>query len=94
MGREVTGIQVMDKKPNGLASNGSFGDRIRVSPKIARMVQAMDHEIKESAEGNSFVEKHQERKDVLNAKSTKLNAGLSEEKNEKSEEPKMDGDKE
>ncbi|XP_024626148.1 protein WVD2-like 1 isoform X1 [Medicago truncatula] len=94
MGREVTGIQVMDKKPNGLASNGSFGDRIRVSPKIAKMVQAMDHEIKESAEGNSFVEKHQERKDVLNTKSTKLNAGLSEEKNEKSEEPKMEGDKE
>ncbi|WJX85573.1 hypothetical protein P8452_68005 [Trifolium repens] len=96
MGREVTGIQVMEKKPNGLASNGSFSERMRVSPKIAAMVQAMDHEIKEAAEGNSFSEKHHERKDGLSAKSTQLNAGLSdsEEKNEKSEEQKMDGDKE
>ncbi|CAJ2631474.1 unnamed protein product [Trifolium pratense] len=66
MGREVTGIQVMEKKANGLASNGSFSERVRVSPKIAAMVQAMDHEIKEAAE----------------------------EKNEKSEEQKMDDDKE
>ncbi|PNY16608.1 hypothetical protein L195_g013333, partial [Trifolium pratense] len=94
MGREVTGIQVMEKKANGLASNGSFSERVRVSPKIAAMVQAMDHEIKEAAEGNSFSEKHHEKKDVLSAKSTQLNAGLSEEKNEKSEEQKMDDDKE
>lgn len=86
MGREVTGIQVMEKKPNGAigASNGSLSDRMRVSPKIAAMVQAMDHEIKESAEANSF-EKHHERKDSLSAKNTKLNAGLPEEENEKSD---------
>ncbi|KAG4916960.1 hypothetical protein AAZX31_19G231600 [Glycine max] len=86
MGREVTGIQVMEKKPNGAigASNGSLSDRMRVSPKIAAMVQAMDHEIKESAEANSF-EKHHERKDVLSAKNMKLNAGLPEEENEKSD---------
>ncbi|CAK8544791.1 unnamed protein product [Lathyrus sativus] len=78
MGREVTGINVMDKKPNGVTSNGSFSDRVRVSPKIAAMVEAMDHEIKESAEGNS-----------LSAKSTKLNASLPEERNDKSEVQKM-----
>ncbi|KAJ1385120.1 TPX2, C-terminal [Sesbania bispinosa] len=97
MGREVTGIPVVDKKPNGAitASNGSFSDRVRVSPKIAAMVQAMDHEIKEAAEGNSFVEKHHEKKDVLSAKSTNLNAGLpAEEKNEKSEVQKLDDNKE
>ncbi|KAK7397321.1 hypothetical protein VNO78_18489 [Psophocarpus tetragonolobus] len=95
MGREVTGLQVMEKKPNGAiaASHGGLSDRMRVSPKIAAMVQAMDHEIKESAEANSF-EKHHERKDVLNVKNTKLNAGLPEEKNEKSEVQKMDNNKE
>ncbi|KAJ1413873.1 TPX2, C-terminal [Sesbania bispinosa] len=96
MGREVTGIPVVDKKPNGAitASNGSFSDRVRVSPKIAAMVQAMDHEIKEAAEGNSF-EKHHEKKDVLSAKSTNLNAALpAEEKNEKSEVQKLDDNKE
>nr|XP_027188851.1 protein WVD2-like 1 isoform X4 [Cicer arietinum] len=84
MGREVTGIQIMEKKLNGLTSNGSFSDRVRVSPKIAAMVQAMDHEIKESSES----------KDVLSSKSTKLNAGLSEEKNEKSEVEQMGDNKE
>lgn len=85
MGREVAGIQVMDKKTNGAigVSNGSLSDRMRVSPKIAAMVQAMDHEIKESAEAHSYVEKH-------HPKITKLNSGLLEEKNEKSEEQKID----
>ncbi|XP_061340473.1 protein WVD2-like 2 isoform X2 [Gastrolobium bilobum] len=96
MGREVTGIQVLDQKPNGNvgASNGNFSDRVRVSPKIAAMVQAMDHEIKESSEANSFVEKHHLKKDVLSAKRTNLSADLPEEKNEKSEVLKKDENKE
>lgn len=96
MGREVTGIPVTDKKPNGIvsASNGSFTDRVRVSPKIAAMVHAMDQEIKESAEGSSFTEKHHEKKEVLSAKSTKLNADLPEETSEKSEVEEMDDNKE
>ncbi|XP_027350268.1 protein WVD2-like 1 isoform X2 [Abrus precatorius] len=96
MGREVTGIQVADKKPNGAiaASNGNFSDRVRVSPKIAAMVQAMDHEIKESAETHSFVEKHHERKDALTAKNAKLSVDLPEEKNEKSEVQKTGDNKE
>ncbi|XP_020213254.1 protein WVD2-like 1 isoform X3 [Cajanus cajan] len=95
MGREVTGLQVMEKKPNGAigASNGNLSNRIHVSPKIAAMVQAMDHEIKESAEANSY-EKHHERKDVLSAKINKLNVSLPEEKNEKSEVQKLDDNKE
>jgi len=93
MGREVTGLQVMDKKPIA-SSNGSLSDRMRVSPKIAAMVQAMDHDIKESTEANSF-ERHHERKDVSGGKSTKLNVVLPEEKkSEKSEIQKMDDDKE
>ncbi|XP_050917088.1 protein WVD2-like 1 isoform X2 [Lathyrus oleraceus] len=80
MGREVTGINVMEKKPNGIASNGSFSDRVRVSPRIAAMVEAMDHEMKESAEGS------------LSAKSTKLNASFSEERNDKSEVQKTSDD--
>ncbi|ESW19179.1 hypothetical protein PHAVU_006G102900 [Phaseolus vulgaris] len=96
MGREVTGLQIMDKKPNGViaTSNGSLSDRMRVSPKIAAMVQAMDHDIKESTEANSF-EKHHDRKDVSSGKSTKLNVVLPEEKkSEKSEIQKMDDNKE
>ncbi|TKY61377.1 hypothetical protein E2542_SST11228 [Spatholobus suberectus] len=62
----------------------------RLTPEA--MVQAMDHEIKESAEANSF-EKHHERKDVLSTKITKVNAGLPEE-NEKSEVQEMDDNKE
>ncbi|XP_058738661.1 protein WVD2-like 1 isoform X2 [Vicia villosa] len=83
MGREVTGINVMEKKPNVLASNGSFSERVRVSPKIAAMVEAMDmdHEIKESTEGNS-----------LSAKSTKLNVSLPEERNDKPEVQKTSDD--
>ncbi|KAL2345800.1 hypothetical protein Fmac_007085 [Flemingia macrophylla] len=96
MGREVTGLQVMEKKPNGAigASNGSLSNRMHVSPKIAAMVQAMDHEIKESAEANSY-EKHHERKEALSAKSTKLNVALPEEKmDDKKEISPHDVDKE
>ncbi|KAE9598012.1 hypothetical protein Lalb_Chr15g0076031 [Lupinus albus] len=84
MGREVTGIQVLDKKPNGgiAASNGNFSDRVRVSPKIAAMVQAMDNEIKDSSEAIH------DKKDVLSAKRSNSNADLTE---EKSEVQKMDG---
>lgn len=85
MGREVTGIPVTDKKPS---------DRVRVSPKIAAMVHLMDQEIKESAEGNSFTEKHHEKKEVLSAKSTTMNADLPEEKNEKPEVQEVDDDEE
>lgn len=86
MGREVTGIQqVEDNKPNG-----RLGDRVRVSPKIAAMVQAIDHEIHEAADTQ-----HHEKKDVLSAKNTKLNAGLPPaEKNEKSEVQKVNDNQE
>ncbi|KAK7258685.1 hypothetical protein RIF29_24267 [Crotalaria pallida] len=78
MGREVTGIPVMEKKSNvGIAaSNGNFGDRVRVSPKIAAMVQAIDHDIKEAAEPIH------EKKDVLIGKRTIPSAELTEEKSE------------
>ncbi|OIV95025.1 hypothetical protein TanjilG_10845 [Lupinus angustifolius] len=70
MGREVTGIQSLDKKPNGViaASNGNFSDRVHLSPKIAAMVQAIDHDIKESTEAIH------EKKDVLSAKRLNPNA--------------------
>ncbi|CAL0308810.1 unnamed protein product [Lupinus luteus] len=72
MGREVTGIQVLDKKPNG-----NFSDRVRVSPKIAAMVQAMDHDMKESSEAIH------DKKDVLSAKVSNSNAAdLTDEKSE------------
>ncbi|KAE9616102.1 hypothetical protein Lalb_Chr04g0262201 [Lupinus albus] len=72
MGREVTGIQVLDKKPNG-----NFSDRVRVSPKIAAMVQAMDHDIKE------FTEPIHDKKDVSSAKVLNSNAAdLTDEKSE------------
>ncbi|RDX87022.1 Protein WVD2-like 2 [Mucuna pruriens] len=47
MGREVTGLQVVDKKPNAViaASNGSSNDKVCDSPKMAAAkVQANDHE--------------------------------------------------
>ncbi|CAL0301810.1 unnamed protein product [Lupinus luteus] len=74
MGREVTGIQILDKKPNGVmaASNGNFSDRMHLSPKIAAMV----HDIKESTEAIH------EKKDVLSAKRLNPNADLTEEKSE------------
>ncbi|CAL0311322.1 unnamed protein product [Lupinus luteus] len=78
MGREVTGIQVLDKKLNGgiTTSNGNFSDRVRVSPKIAAMVQAMDNEIKELSEVIH------DKKDILRAKRLNSNADLTEEKSE------------
>ncbi|XP_061367611.1 protein WVD2-like 1 [Gastrolobium bilobum] len=87
MGRKVTGIQVLDKKPNGVkaASNGSSDDKTHISPKIAAaMVHAMDHEVKECTEANSFVEKCHE-KDVLSTNTTNCSTDLPEEENEKSE---------
>ena len=88
MGREVTGIQFVDKKPNGIlpASNGSSNDKVRVTPKIsAAKVQAKDHEVKERTEANSFGQKCHEKEDVLSAKITNGNADLPEEEIEKSE---------
>lgn len=80
MGRKVTGIEVADKKPNGVttASNGS--------PKTAAAkVQAKDPEVKECTEINSFVEKCHEKNDVLTSKATNGNTDLPELKNEKNE---------
>ncbi|TKY52115.1 WVD2 1 [Spatholobus suberectus] len=92
MGREVTGMQVVDKKPNGVvpASNGSSNDKVCTSPKVAAaMVQAKDHEVKECTKADSFVEKCHEKKDVLSAKTTNCNSDLPEEEIEKSEVQKM-----
>ncbi|BAT94958.1 Protein WVD2-like 3 [Vigna angularis] len=92
MGREVTGMQVVDKKPNGVvpASYGSSNDNVCISPKIAAAkAQAKDHEVKECTIGNSFVEKSHEKKDVLSAKTTNCNTDLPEEEIENSEVLKM-----
>ncbi|CAJ1976246.1 unnamed protein product [Sphenostylis stenocarpa] len=88
MGREVTGMQVVDKKPNGVlpASHGSSNDKVCISPKMASAkAQAMDHEVKECIKDNSFVEKSHEKKDVLSAKTTNCNTDLPEEEIENSE---------
>ncbi|KAK7344167.1 hypothetical protein VNO77_13496 [Canavalia gladiata] len=87
MGREVTGIQVVEKKPNGVAaaSNCSSNGKVRTSPKIAAAkVQAKDDEVKECNEAHSFVETCQE-KDVLSAITTDCDTVMPEEENEKSE---------
>ncbi|KAI4301940.1 hypothetical protein L6164_035171 [Bauhinia variegata] len=89
MGREVTGI-----KPKNIivASNGTF--TVHVAPKISSdKVEAKDHDIKESTEANSFVEKAQEKKDVLSAKSTNNGSDLPEEKTEKPDEHKTGDNK-
>lgn len=88
MGREVSGMQVVDKKPNGVitASNDSSNDKVCISPNMAETkVQAKDHEVKEYTEANSFVEKCHENKDVVNAKTTNCDTDLLEEEIEKSE---------
>lgn len=95
MGRKVTGIEVADKKPNGLttASNGSPNDKLHLSPKIAAAkVQTKDPEVKECTEVNSFVEKSHEKNDVLSPKATNGNTDLPELKNEKHEVQKTDND--
>jgi len=92
MGREVTGMQVVDEKPNGVlpASYGSSNDNVCISPKMAAAkAQAKDHEVKECTKGNSFVEKSHEKKDVLSAKTTNCNTDLPEEEIENSEVVKM-----
>ncbi|KHN14839.1 protein WVD2-like 1 isoform X2 [Glycine soja] len=92
MGREVTGMQVVDKKPNGVipASNGSSNDKVCISPKrTAAKVQAKDHEVNECTKANSFVEKSQEKMDGLSAKATNCNTDLPEEEIEISEVQKM-----
>ncbi|XP_014514696.1 protein WVD2-like 1 isoform X1 [Vigna radiata var. radiata] len=92
MGREVTGMQVVDKKPNGVvpASYGSSNDNVCISPKMAAAKdQAKDHEVKECTKGNSFVEKSHEKMDVLSAKTTNCNTDLPEEEIENSEGLKM-----
>lgn len=89
MGREVTEIQVVDKKPNVVttASNGSPNGKICISTKIAAAkVQEKDHEVKECTEVNTFVEKCHEKKEVYNI-------DLPEEENEKHEVQKMDDNK-
>lgn len=92
MGREVTGIHVVDKRPNctTVASNGGSNDKVHVSPRIAAVNgEAKDHEVMECTEINAFVEESQEKKDVLSAKSTNHFAHLPEEKNEKPEAQEM-----
>lgn len=73
MGREVTGIPVVDKRPNAVtvASNGSSNDKARVLQKIATTkVEAKDDEVEKSTGANSPAEKGPVKKDVLGANST------------------------
>ncbi|KAL2325375.1 hypothetical protein Fmac_024433 [Flemingia macrophylla] len=95
MGREVTGMQVVDKKPNGVIpnSNGSSNDKVCISPTMpAAKVLAKDHEVKDCAKANSFEEKCHEKKDVFSAKTTNCNTDLPEEI-ENSEVKKIDESK-
>lgn len=88
MGREVTGIHVAASRSNGIAatSNGSSNDKVHVSPRIAGVkVETKDHEVMECTEVNSCINKCDEKKDFLSAKSTSQFADFTEEKNEKSE---------
>ncbi|RYQ91221.1 hypothetical protein Ahy_B09g097101 isoform B [Arachis hypogaea] len=81
MGREVSGIQFVDKKPNGVSpsSDGSTNDKVRIAPRISiSKVQAKDHGVKEHTEANSFDQKYHE-KDVLNANATNGDADMPEE---------------
>lgn len=96
MGREVTGIQVVDKRPNCIIvpSNGGSHEKVIVSPRIAGVkAEAKDNEVMKSPGVSAFVEKFNEKKDVLSAKSTNHYADLPEEKNEKSEAQKMGDNK-
>ncbi|XP_057734935.1 protein WVD2-like 2 [Arachis stenosperma] len=81
MGREVSGIQFVDKKPNGVSpsSDGSTNDKVRIAPRISiSKVQAKDNGVKEHTEANSFDQKYHE-KDVLNANATNGDVDLPEE---------------
>ncbi|PON73443.1 TPX2, C-terminal [Trema orientale] len=78
MGRELSGLQ-LEKKLNGISH-----DRVPVAPTVSDdSFEAKDYEVKECTEENSVIEKcHEEL--VLGVKSTNLDGGLSEGKNEKS----------
>ncbi|MED6134535.1 hypothetical protein PIB30_037834 [Stylosanthes scabra] len=81
MGREVSGIQFVDKKPNGVTpdSNSSTNGKVRVAPRISiSKVQAKDHGVKEHTEANPFDQKYHE-KDMLNAKVANGDADFPEE---------------
>ncbi|XP_028770710.1 protein WVD2-like 2 [Neltuma alba] len=95
MGREVTGIHVVDTRPNRIVatSNGSSNDKVHVSPRIAGVkLDTKDHEVMECTEVNSFTEKCHEKKDVSSAESTHQFADWTE-KNEKSEAQTTGGSK-
>ncbi|KAI9078404.1 hypothetical protein K1719_039623 [Acacia pycnantha] len=70
MGREVTGIHVVDKKPNRIVatSNGSSSNKVHVSPRIAGVkLETEDHEVMEYAEVNSFIEECHEKNEKSEA---------------------------
>ncbi|KAI4350090.1 hypothetical protein L6164_010611 [Bauhinia variegata] len=67
MGREVSGIQVVDRKPNSVVVSSN----VHVAPKTPAVKV-------ETTEANSFVEKSHEKKDILSAKSTNHGSDLPE----------------
>ncbi|XP_028790269.1 protein WVD2-like 2 [Neltuma alba] len=88
MGREVTGIHVVDRRTNAVpaASNGRPNDKVHISPKLAAVkVDSKDHEAEESTGANSLVEKSHVKNNVLGTKSTNHDGVLPKEKNEKNE---------
>lgn len=92
MGREITGIHVIDKRPNSFtgASNGTFNDKVHFSPKIAAVkAEPKDREVEASDGANSLAEKSPVKKEVLGAKSPNHNGDMPELKNEKPEAQKM-----
>lgn len=83
MGREVTGIHVVDSRPSRIivTSNRGSTDKVHVSPRVAGVtVGAKDNEVIECTEVNSFFDNKD--KDALSAKSTNQFADFTEEKNE------------
>lgn len=88
MGREVTGIHVVDRRPDAVSvtANGRPNDKVYVSPRIAvDEVDVKDHEVVESDGATSFSEKSHVKNNVLGTKSTNHVAVLPKEKNEKNE---------
>ncbi|KAG7967790.1 hypothetical protein I3843_08G116700 [Carya illinoinensis] len=86
MGRELADPH-MERKPNGVvvASNGVSYDKVYVAPKISEdCIEAKDYEVKEcTTEENSVIEQCHEKQEVLVVKSTNLDAGVTEGKDEK-----------
>ncbi|KAL5566308.1 hypothetical protein UlMin_029472 [Ulmus minor] len=83
MGRELAGIEV-EKKPNGVSH-----DRVHIAPKASEeSFEEKVYEVKECTEENPLVEKCQEEQEVLGVKSTNLDEGRADGKNEKSVTPK------